>query len=79
MHHCCIGRTLFACCLQERDNELMAYKYQVEELHGDLEAERQSHARTKANSQSLNQQLRTMHQELATKKKQVWKRPEKRR
>jgi len=54
-------------------SELMASREQAEEYRLVLEEERESHERTKANVQSLNQQWQTMYHELQAKQKEVWK------
>jgi len=54
-------------------SELMATREQLEEYRLGWEEERESHKRTKANVQSLNQQWQDMHHELEAKKKEVWK------
>jgi len=49
----------------------VAYQFQIEEYQRDLEAERESHKRTKAKSESLDQQRNTLLQALNAKKKEV--------
>ena len=49
----------------------MASRAEAEEYRIVLEEERESHERTKANMQSLNQQWQTMYHELQAKQKEV--------
>jgi len=54
-------------------SEQIASQCQIEEYQEALEAEKKRHERTKANYQSLDQQWKTMHQELRAKNEEVWK------
>lgn len=56
---------------EEMKSERLAYKFQIEELQSELEAERQSHERTKANKDSLAQQWKNIHEQLMTKTRQL--------
>ena len=54
-------------------SELFAAKEQVDEYLRDLTAERESHDRTKANLQSVNQQWQDVYRQLQAKKEEVGK------
>ena len=69
-----VCKTLCVWRLQDIEN---VYQIQVEEFQHALDAERQSHERTKHNKESLDKQLDTMLQELKEKNNQVWKTREK--